>query len=190
MGRMKQLLPLGQNPAILHCLDSVISSGIKDIIVVLGYSGQAIEEVIQDYPVRIVFNSNPESEMAESARSGLKEISNLSTASLVCLADHPLVTPETIKALVNSHRQTPHKIIIPQFKGQRGHPSLFPGPLIDEIFTGVNLRQIIVSNSEKVKTIDVSDEGIVVDMDTPEDYLKICEKLSLYAKNNDEQFCL
>jgi len=36
MGRIKQLLPLGNKPVISHCLDTLIASEINDIVVVLG----------------------------------------------------------------------------------------------------------------------------------------------------------
>lgn len=155
---------------IKHCLDRIVASGIHDIVVVLGGHGELILPVIRGPSVRIVFNNNAKSEMAESVRIGLRSIDNASSGVLISLADHPLVRSDTFRLIMNSHCDEPDKIIIPVYRMNRGHPSLFPRLLIDEIFTGLNLKEIIHQNAEKVKYINVSDEGTIFDVDTMEDY--------------------
>ena len=122
-------------------------------------------------------NENPESEMAESVRIGLRTLTDFSTGVLVHLSDHPLVSAKTLKSIVQCHLEIPDKIIIPQYKGKRGHPSLFPKPVIDEIFVGLTLRDIIKRDSSRIKFLDVDDEGVILDMDTKEDYEKILKKI-------------
>ena len=123
--------------------------------------------------MKIAFNEASESEMAESVRIGLRVIDDSSTGVLICLSDHPLVSPETLRVLINSHSEDPGKIIIPMYTGKRGHPSLFPVHAIKEIFGGLNLRDVINKTPGRLKHIDVEDEGILLDMDTIEDYKKI-----------------
>lgn len=123
--------------------------------------------------MKIVFNEAPESEMAESVRIGLRVIDDSSTGVLICLSDHPLVLPETLRVLIDSHSGDPGKIIIPMYTGKRGHPSLFPIHAIKEIFEGLNLRDVINKTPGRIKNINVEDEGILLDMDTIEDYKKI-----------------
>lgn len=171
-GQLKQLLPLGDKPIIRHCLDCIIASGIKDIVAVVGQKGEIVK-TINDLPVKIVFNEAPESEMAESVRIGLRVIDDSSTGVLICLSDHPLVLPETLRVLIDSHSGDPGKIIIPMYTGKRGHPSLFPIHAIKEIFEGLNLRDVINKTPGRIKNINVEDEGILLDMDTIEDYKKI-----------------
>ena len=43
MGKLKQLLPLGGKPVIMHSLDAIIESGITDIVVVLNPAEKEIE---------------------------------------------------------------------------------------------------------------------------------------------------
>jgi len=177
MGQPKQLLPLGNKPVIRHCLDNLVAAGIKDIVVVLSQRESEILNSMKDLPVQIVFNENPESEMAESVRIGLRTLTDFSTGVLVHLSDHPLVSAKTLKSIVQCHLEIPDKIIIPQYKGKRGHPSLFPKPVIDEIFVGLTLRDIIKRDSSRIKFLDVDDEGVILDMDTKEDYEKIPKKI-------------
>jgi molybdenum cofactor cytidylyltransferase len=177
MGQLKQLLPLHDKPIIRHCLDNLITSGIENIVAVLGYCGDEVLAVIQEMPVQIVFNENQESEMAESVRIGLRAIAENSSGVLICLSDHPLVSVETLNGLMQCFLETPDKIIIPLYKGKRGHPTLFPRNVIEEIFEAGTLRNIIDKNRSILKFLNVQDEGVILDMDTKEDYDKVLKKI-------------
>jgi molybdenum cofactor cytidylyltransferase len=173
MGRSKQLLPLGPSPVIRHCLDRIVASGLRDIVVVLGADLDGMAGAISGMPVRTVVNADPRSDMAGSVRLGLRQIDPASTGVLICLADHPLVLSGTIKGLVNVHHSGPDRILIPLYHGRRGHPTLFPRKAIDDIFIAETLRDVIASRADSVRTVDVDDEGVVLDLDTPEDYERI-----------------
>jgi CTP:molybdopterin cytidylyltransferase MocA len=176
MGRPKQLLPIGNKPAIRHCAETLISSGITDAAVVLSPPAQDIEEAINDLSPNIVFNEDPVSEMADSVRSGLRVLDPSTTGILICLCDHPLVSPETIKTLMSFHREFPDAIIIPAYNGRRGHPTLFPATVMAEVAKGLTLRDLIRRETERVRQVEVADEGVVLDMDTMEDYRRISER--------------
>jgi len=178
MGQPKQLLPFQDKPFIIHCLDGLLASGIRDIVVVLGNHGNKIAGIIRDLPVNIVFNNDPESEMAESVRVGLLAIDNASSGVLICLSDHPLVRSETYKIILNAHFESPDRIVIPVYNRQRGHPSLFPKSLADKVFTGLNLKQVIDASPELVTCVPVSDQGTILDIDSMEDYERMCRSLS------------
>ena len=169
MGCPKQLLPLGHKPAIRHCLDNIIAAGIQQIVVVLGAESNAAA-AFRDIPVAVVVNDRIGSEMAESVRIGLRALESPSSGVLICLGDHPLASAETMRTVTLAHRESPDDIIIPVHKRRRGHPSLFPSALLDEIFSGGTLRNIIDKHSRRVRMIEVPDEGVILDMDTPEDY--------------------
>ena len=177
MGQLKQLLPLHDKPIIKHCLDNLITSGIENIVAVLGYRGDEVLAAIQEMPVQIVLNENQESEMAESVRIGLRAIAEKSSGVLVCLSDHPLVSVDTLKSLMQCFLETPDKIIIPLYKGKRGHPTLFPRNVIEEIFEAGTLRDIIDKNRSRLKILNIQDEGVILDMDTKEDYERILKKI-------------
>ncbi len=176
MGTLKQLLPIGDKPVIKHCIDCLITSGIQHIVVVLGHRGAEIQKTIDDNTATIVFNDNPDSEMAESVRIGLRATNHSITGILIFPSDHPLVSPQTVKTLIQVHNAKTNKIIIPKYNGKRGHPSLFPKPIIEEIFTGIHLKEVINKHPESLTHINVMDEGVILDMDRIEDYKKILEK--------------
>ena len=173
MGRPKQLLPLGPKTFIRRCLDSIITAGVTDIVVVLGGDGGVVARAIDGLPVKTAENRDPRSEMAESVRLGLRQIGPASNAVLICLSDHPLVLPETIRKVLAAHGDRPGGIIIPLYRGKRGHPALFPRAVIEEVISGGNLREVISRHSGEVHAIEVNDEGVILDLDTPEEYERV-----------------
>ncbi len=177
MGRTKQLLPLGDRPVIRRCVDTLLAAGVPDIVVVAGREMDEIAGALSGLPVVVAVNNAPESDMAESARIGLKSCDPRSSGILICLADYPLVMPATMQALILEHARSPDRIIIPCFAGRRGHPSLFPLPVARELFRGGTLRDIIQRDGERVVLVETEDEGVLLDMDTPEDYERLKAKI-------------
>ena len=65
-------------------------------------------------------------------------------------------------------------IVIPTYGGKRGHPVLMRGELVSEILVrpaASSLRDYIESRG--YATVEVDDEGILWDLDTPEDYERL-----------------
>jgi molybdenum cofactor cytidylyltransferase len=179
MGRPKQLLPLGDRPVIRHCVDALIAAGVRDIVVVAGEHHAELAEILRDTPARIVRNENQGSQMADSVRIGLRSIDDRYSGVLVCPSDHPLITAETYKAVLGRHREEPDCILIPSYCGKRGHPGLFPLRSIRDIFFSETLLDIINNNEKKVRVFGVPDEGVILNMNTEEDYRGIAEKFLL-----------
>ncbi len=176
MGRTKQLLQLGEKPVIRHCIDALIAARIPEIVVVVNAADNGITQALSGLPVTFVVNTTPGSDMTESVRTGLAALGS-AIGILVCLSDHPLVRSETIEALITEHENLPDKIIIPCYNGRRGHPSLFPKNTLQNLHSGDTLRDIIRKEPHRVVTIDTGDEGVVLDMDTPEEFHHIVETM-------------
>ena len=176
MGRLKQLLPVNNKPVILHCTDRIIASGIEDIIAVVRHDSEDLKNILNSLPVKVVLNRNPDSEMAESVRIGLHAVDKSITGVMVCLSDHPLVRTDTFKILIQAHEQEAEKILIPCFNGRRGHPVLFPRDAIQAVFSGMNLREVIHANPQRVTLVHVTDDGVLFDMDTVEEYKDLLKR--------------
>jgi molybdenum cofactor cytidylyltransferase len=185
MGTSKQLLRLGNKAVIRHCVDTLVVAGIKDIVVVCGAGYDACARELEGTGACIVRNEAKVSEMADSVRIGLQTLDDEIPCSgvIVALCDHPLVSEETCRTIVKFHLEMPDKIIIPAFKGRRGHPSLFPAEVISDIFFVPSLRDLIRSEGERVLVVDVPDEGIVMDMDTEEDYRMVAARYAILTNS-------
>ena len=144
---------------------------------ILGPETETVAAILEDLPIKIINNTLPGREMATSVRLGLQAMNPRAAGALVFLADHPLVQADTLRQLTAKAAELPEEIIIPTFQGRRGHPTLFPKNLLAEIYQGFNLREIITKHADRITYVAVEDEGVVLDMDTPEDYRQICRRL-------------
>jgi molybdenum cofactor cytidylyltransferase len=176
MGQPKALLPIQNQPAIMCCLITLLGS-VMEVIVVLGPEHEAVASLLKDVSVKLMVNTLPQSDMAKSVRLGYQAMEPHSEGALIYPVDHPLVQADTIKLLVAEALKSPDRILIPTFQERRGHPTLFPRALLADIFQGFNLREIIGRHPHKVTLMPVADEGVVLEMDTPEDYQEICRRL-------------
>ena len=170
MGLAKQLLALQGKPAVLHCLDAIAAAGIDRVVAVIDPDNEELARIVDRPGVRLAVNDRPELEMAESVRAGLKAVPESASGILICLADQPLIRAQTMRLLCQGHRENPEKIHIPVYNGRRGHPTLFPRYLLGELTGSRTLRDIIRAHPESVCCLAVDDPGILLDMDTPEDY--------------------
>jgi molybdenum cofactor cytidylyltransferase len=175
MGTQKQLLLLGDRPVIRRCVDTVFAAGVLDLVVVVNGDGKRIVEALTGLAVKFVRNDAAESHMADSVRAGLRSLDNCFTGVLVCLSDHPVIAPETFRTLIQAHHGRPDRIIIPCHEGRRGHPALFSRTILNEVLSGGTLRDIIGKDEGRVQLIEVDDEGVLLDMDTVEDYQRVRE---------------
>jgi len=176
MGAPKPLLPLQGRPAVVRCLESLRDSGIAEIVLVVNPEGGDIVIAAKDIPFQVAVNELPGSDMAASVRAGLELVNRDATGVLICLCDHPLVRPETIEAMVSLHARRPDAIIIPAYRGRKGHPTLFPRFVLEDLGKVATLRDVIGQHRAKISLLDVDDDGVILDMDTPEDYRKILER--------------
>jgi molybdenum cofactor cytidylyltransferase len=174
MGRIKQLLPIGDKSAIVRCVETNLMAGIKDTIVVIS-PNREISKAIEQFSVKKALNHSPKSEMVESVRIGLNAAAPSSQGIIIFPADYPLVSHYTLRKLIEVFQKKGDKIIIPLYHGKRGHPVLFPVSLLIHIYSGYNLREIIQRHRDNVTYYEVNDKAVVLDMDTEEDYRRICE---------------
>jgi CTP:molybdopterin cytidylyltransferase MocA len=156
---------------------SLIDVPVADLIVVVGTYGLAIKRQLSDFPARFVFNPDPSSEMAESIRCGLKIVDPASVeAFLVLPADMPLVSPETIRFLVDSLLASDKSIAVPVFQGRRGHPVVFRSSLYETVLnfrSPQGIRPLVHGDPSKVLPVEVDDEGVIADLDNWDDYRRL-----------------
>lgn len=173
MGVCKQTLLLSGKPVIVHCVNALTDGGISGITVVVGKYGNAIRQALGNMKVDMVENVLPGADMADSVRTGLAAMNHDPSGVMICLSDHPLVKSGTIKNLLETHRASPYQILIPVCQERNGHPVIFPAELLTGIHHGGTLRDIIQSNPGRVRRVSVDDVGVIMDMDTLEDYQNI-----------------
>ena len=104
--RMKSTKPkvlheLAGKSMILHIIDKCISSGLKDIYIVLGEQKQQILNAIKDTKVKVI-NQKKQLGTADAINSAKKYLGEFNGRLLILYGDMPLIKKETIKKIVNN----------------------------------------------------------------------------------------
>ncbi len=182
--RNKLLLPLRGIPILQHTLNTVSSLPFAEILVVTGGERATTELLSIPYRIKKVYNPDYINGMATSIRAGVKAAAKSSEGLLIVLADMPLVKPTTLTALCERFAEhlSSNTIIIPTSGGKRGNPILFHVAFKPELMRldgDMGAKSLIANYDDAVQLVEVSDEGILEDIDTPDTYQKIRERLQL-----------
>jgi len=178
MGEIKQLLRLGGRTLLDQVIANVRASGVRDIILVLGHAAETIMEGMAARNLEVVVNRAYREGMGSSLRTGVSALSPEVTAALICLADQPFVRPETLEFLMDQYRKSSAQIVIPMCRGFRGNPVLLDRSVFPEVMalTGdIGCRAIFGSHLEGIDKVPVEDLGILLDIDSKEDFDRLSQ---------------
>lgn len=193
LGGGKLLLEWRGRPLVGHVLDAAGRiTEFLSITVVLGHEAEAVGDAIrrgcrrERPPVRLV--ENPEWRLGQSTslRRGLAAVMEVpdsarADAVMILLGDQPLIRSETLRLLVAAHagavRRDPlHPATRPTYAGQPGNPVILSSALVPELMAlegDVGARKVLAGLGERVLLLPVDDPGVVRDIDTPEEYLRL-----------------
>ena len=93
-------------------------------------------------------------------------------AVLIAPGDSPASPPRWSPGS-SSGRCRARTIVVPAYRGRRGHPIALPWRLAAEVKSlpkGVGLNALVARHAADVVEFEVDEPGTVVDLDTPEDY--------------------
>lgn len=178
MGRPKPLLPWDGRTLIEHLVSELSASQVANTYVVTGHHAEAVVEVLADTTAQCVLNSDYRVGMLSSVRAGIRAVGDDTDAVLICLGDQPHLPPALVDGLIEATREQSAMIAVPTTKGRRGHPLLFSLRYRDEILKGyeeTGLRGLLDAHAAEIHHWDTDDAGILIDLDTPEDYARACE---------------
>jgi molybdenum cofactor cytidylyltransferase len=171
MGSEKILLPAGTSSILERVLSSLAAAGIGERVVVLRPDLLEAAGAARRAGARVVLNHRPKDEMLVSIRLGIASLPKDVDAFYVWPADHPAVLPGTLSTLARSARR--QKVVLPVHQGRRGHPALVGADLVEAVGAipaGEGLRYLWHSRPEVLVEVSVEDPGVLMDLDTPEDY--------------------
>lgn len=172
--RPKSLLELGGVPLIRRQLIALSGAGVDEVVVVLGHHADAIEPMVQTFPVTVVRNPNPDDGLASSQRIGLAALTGKLDAVLIALADQPMINAQDVTALIGAWKKRPEgtSVVHPLVGGERGNPVIVGADVREQVLAGtanVGCRQWQAAHPEAVAPFVTDNRRYRIDVDTPED---------------------
>ena len=190
MGRDKALLPLGPQTFLERIAEALLGE-VAPLVIVVGYHAAEIEAQIEakipaPFQARVLHNPDYKLGQLSSLWVALRALENDPvSAALVCLVDHPAISKQVVRALLERFRQTGAPVVIPTHHGRRGHPvllarSLFPELLAAPLEQGA--RAVVQRHAPEVELVETDDEGVLLDIDRPEDYERLRERWAALSR--------
>jgi molybdenum cofactor cytidylyltransferase len=174
MGRPKLALPLGEKTVLEHVLDALHHAQVDHMLVGIGPHVAELVPIAQNAGSLVLQLTEKTPDMRTTVELGLRWLEEHfhpghEDSWLLIPADHPVLSPQIVRQLIQARQANP--IIIPTFQGKRGHPALIGWRFVEQIRQlppdeGINsyLRR------SALVELPVSDSDVLLDLDTPEEY--------------------
>lgn len=173
MGRNKLIEPVQGVPMVARAVDAALASQADPIVVVTGHQEDAVRAALgRKRKVMLVHNPDHAQGLSTSLQRGLAALPAECEGVLICLGDMPRVRAQHLDRLIEAFNPTEGRAIcVPTFAGKRGNPALFARRYFAEmagIAGDVGARHLIGEHAEAVADIEMGDDGILLDVDSPE----------------------
>lgn len=175
MGANKLTLQLEGKAVLQHVLDAIRASGVASIFMVIGHDKDTMRERFAAPDITFVVNDDYLQGMSTSLRRGVAALSADTDAAMIFLGDMPDISAGLVDRMIATFDPAAMRaIVVPKRLGRQGHPVLwgrefFPA-LIERTSGDTGARHLIGEYAEWVAEIDVDHDGVLLDLDTPEQF--------------------
>jgi molybdenum cofactor cytidylyltransferase len=185
MGRPKLTLPLGNTTVIGRVVSTLRAGGVERIVVVVGPHVNELIPLAQAAGADVHVLSEPTPDMRTTVERGLEWIGTRCCPApddwwFLAPADQPAFAASVISNLLSMSDEARRSIIVPTHNGRRGHPALFRwhhAAGINAMPKDVGINSYLRAQVNEVLELPVTDAGILANLDTPEDYARLMDRL-------------
>ena len=173
MGQPKALLDYDGTSFIDTILNNLQSTGCNPVVSILGDAGEMICQCTSVNNYQCYSNPEPQKGMLSSLKIAIENLPDDCDGFILSLVDHPAVKQSTYQDIVQAAQQNAQRIIIPEFYGKKGHPVFFGRQFFRFLLDAPEnegARVVVQQHLQNVHFLKVEDEGILMDIDTPEEY--------------------
>lgn len=187
MGRPKALVPFpdifnrkqaGLTPApsaqktfLEHLIEVTRHPRTGALRVVVGAHAAEIRARVKLDDGALVFNPDWQRGQLSSLQAAIQSLpAGKTEGMLVCLVDHPLISAGLVASLIKTFDHDKNRIVIPTYRGRRGHPVILPSTLYSELLDApedVGARAVVREHSREVAEVPVDEEGVVLNLNDP-----------------------
>lgn len=182
MGQPKQLLEVRGKTLLRHAAEEALNSQLGPLVVVLGAFAEQMESELSDIEYDRLINENWSEGMGTSIRTGIQHVIKAypgCRGAIVMLCDQPYVDAFHLEKLVHTYHRSHKPIIASAYKGTLGVPAYFHHGYFDllaKLEGKTGARKLIKEHSRDAGAVSFPLGGI--DVDTPEDYAILKDKLA------------
>lgn len=175
MGAFKPLLELGGQSALRRAVSALQAAGAV-CAVVTGHRREELAAQIAEAGAEELYNPDYDGGMFTSVRRGVAHFAALGAEGVLLLpCDCPAVPAEAVRELLSCAGE---EFAVPVYRGKKGHPLWIPRRYFDEILAHdgtQGLKGVTRRHEDRMLRLTVPFEGVVLDMDRPEDYRRLLE---------------
>ncbi|HXH51139.1 MAG TPA: nucleotidyltransferase family protein [Terriglobia bacterium] len=180
MGADKALLMYRGRTFLENIIAALREGGVQRVLVVLGHNADVIQQSLDLSSVEVVLNQDYRRGQTSSLQAGLGVLGKDEPDGIVlCLVDHPALSADTVQKLKQYFKSTGKPVIVPQTQGKHGHPVLLGREVFGRIAAlgpGLGADIVIHQYRDRTEYVEVTDPGILLDVDDPESYLKLAKQ--------------
>lgn len=196
MPKSKPLLKLGQVTFLEDALNTLASSSVEMVVVVLGHQWKELKNSINSdkiknfHKVRFIVNPSYKEGKFRSIQFGVNYLlSNFPDmeGTVLSMVDHPGVKIETVNSLINSFRSDLIDVAVPVVKSanrsKKGHPIVINNKIMHKIkdadTKSDRFDDIIQAAKSGTINVTVTDEAILRNINTEKAYKALLDELNL-----------
>lgn len=176
-GQLKQLLPLGGEPALRRIVDTARRAGFQQIVLVLGCGAQQVRMALGDLSdVDIVDNPDWQEGMSASMRLGLAALRARIGATALLLGDQPLISASLLRALLVERACSGALLVAPSWQGRWRNPVIVARSLfaaLSEVEGDRGGRDVVRAHAQHMRLVPWDDPSCFYDIDQPQDYARV-----------------
>lgn len=181
MGQPKATLPFPDTEAtpgkvtfLEHLLSVSRHPKVGVLRVVLGGHADKVRKRVPLQLETVVQNPDWQQGQLSSMQAAVRSLATEGVdGMLLFLVDHPLVGPALVATLIEQFYSSGKLIVLPTYRGKRGHPLVFSSRLFAELLTApaeVGARAVVWAHSADVLEVPTEEEGVVLNLNDPKAY--------------------
>ncbi len=182
MGQPKGLLVLEERTFVSRVVHALLEGGCEAVFVAVRRGDEALTLAAETAGAHVVVNEDPADGPITSVRTVLNQLDPEIEAICLLPLDHPRVTAATVSLLVEAASTSGAALTLPRYRGKRGHPAIFRRSLFPELLDAElegGARTIVHAHLDRARIVEMADDDVTIDVDTPSDYARLHHPRSL-----------
>jgi len=172
MGTPKALLPYRGTTFVEHLMNAARHPRVGIVRVVLGAGADAIRGHLLLDSASVVLNQDWANGQLSSIQAAVRSLAGCETEGLLlCPVDHPLISSALVARLIEQFDAGKQAIVVPTFRGRRGHPVIFRANVYDELLAApsdIGARQVVWAHKKDTAEVSTEEEGVILNLNDPD----------------------